>query len=140
LRFEKDREVVYCGTRCTRRTWRCCKLSRRSACLALRTSSVETLRHRTCGSKKIERWFAAPSSVYFGDVVVDCPGVSLVWPCVLPQRRPCTTGHVEVEKDREGCSVMSPNLVDYLLVLISKLKVLAIIINQYIIVSSILYS
>jgi hypothetical protein len=39
---------------------RCCELPRRSACLALRTSSVETLRHRTCGSKKIERWFAAP--------------------------------------------------------------------------------
>ncbi len=30
---------------------RCCDLPRRSACLALRTSSVETLRHMTWGSR-----------------------------------------------------------------------------------------
>ena len=87
---------------------RCCELSRRSPCLALRASSVETLRHRTWGSKNIERRLAAPvAHGIFGDIVVNCPGVSLVWSCVLPQWRPCTTGLVEFEKDREGCSVVS---------------------------------
>jgi hypothetical protein len=90
-----------------RRTRRCCKLSRRSTCLALRASPVETLRHRTRGSKNIERRLAAPQLRVFGDIVADCPGVSLVWSCVLPQWRPCTTGLVEFEKDREGCSVVS---------------------------------
>jgi hypothetical protein len=169
---------------------RCCDLPRRSACLALRTSSVETLRHRTCGRSRgaytyspgctaysellwiapafrlsglayflsgdlashdlgFERRRAAPVAhiletmlwtapafplsglacflsedlapqdlwnskniekaavlspnigFVFGDVVT-CPGVSLVWPCVLPQWRPCVTGLVE---DREvACS------------------------------------
>jgi hypothetical protein len=40
----------------------------------------------------------------------------------------------------EKAAVLSPNLVDYLLVLISKFKVLAMIFNQSTIVSSILYS
>jgi hypothetical protein len=40
----------------------------------------------------------------FGDVA-NCPGVPLVWPCVLPQWRPCVTGLVWFEKDREvACS------------------------------------
>jgi hypothetical protein len=37
------------------RIWRCCKLPRRSACLALRASSVETLRHMTCPVRKRSR-------------------------------------------------------------------------------------
>jgi hypothetical protein len=65
---------------------------RRSPCLALRASSVETLCHRTWGSKNIERRLPAPvAPSAFGDAA-NCPGVPLVWPCVLPQRRPCVTG------------------------------------------------
>jgi hypothetical protein len=43
-------------------------------------------------------------------------------------------------KKIEKAAVLSPNLVDCLLVLKSKFKVLAMIFNQYTIVSSILYS
>jgi hypothetical protein len=42
-------------------------------------------------------------------------------------------------KKVEKAAVLSPNLVDYLLVLISNFKVLAMIFNQYTIASSILY-
>jgi hypothetical protein len=66
---------------------------RRSPCLALRASSVNTLCHRTWCSKNIERRLPAPAAPsVFGDAV-NCPGVPLVWPCVLPQWRPCVTGH-----------------------------------------------
>jgi hypothetical protein len=71
---------------------RCCKLSRRSPCLALRASSVETLRHRTCVVRKMSRGgLQRPLYCVFGDAA-NCPGVPLVWPCVLPQWRPCVTG------------------------------------------------
>jgi hypothetical protein len=70
---------------------RCCEMPRRFPCLALRASSVKTLRHRTCGIRKISRRLQLPLHCVFGDAV-NCPGVPLVWPCVLPQWRPCVTG------------------------------------------------
>jgi hypothetical protein len=51
------------------------------------------------------------------------PAFSLVWSCVLPQWRPCTTGLVEFEKDREGCSVVSKRFFYFLLLVLTKVKV-----------------
>jgi hypothetical protein len=121
------------------RIWRCCELPRRSARLALRPSSVETLRHRTCGSKKIERRLAAPVARILETLLWIAPAFPLSGlACFL-------SGDLAPQdlwnsKNIEKAAVLSPNLVDYLLLLISNFKVLAMIFNQYTLVSSILYS
>ena len=121
---------------------RCCKLSRRSPCLALRASfSGDLASQDLCGSKNIERRLQhLLLRVVF-------------WRrcCELPRRFSLSglafflSGDLAPQdlwnsKKIEKAAVLSPNLVDYSLVLISKLKVLAMIITQYTIVSSILYS
>jgi hypothetical protein len=53
-------------------------MPRRFPCLALRASSVKTLRHRTCGIRKISRRLQHPLNCVFGDAV-NCPGVP---PCL----------------------------------------------------------
>jgi hypothetical protein len=57
---------------------RCCEMPRRFPCLALRASSVKTLRHRTCGIRKISRRLQHLLHCVFGDAV-NCPGVP---PCL----------------------------------------------------------
>jgi hypothetical protein len=54
---------------------------------------------------------------YFGDDVVDCPGVSLVWSCVLPSVERLAPKDLWNSKNIEKAAAMSPNVVDYLLVI-----------------------
>jgi hypothetical protein len=101
---------------------RCCKLSRRSPCLALRASSVETLRHRTWSSKNIERRLAAPVGRCLETLLRSAPAFPLSGlACFLsgdlaPQ-------DLRNSKKIEKAAALSPNVVDYLLLVLTKSKV-----------------
>jgi hypothetical protein len=94
---------------------RCCELPRRSACLALRTSS----QWRPCVTglavrKRSRGGLQHPLHGVLGDVA-NCPGVPLVWPCVLPQWRPCVTGLAVRKRSRGGLQHRVPCILETLL-------------------------
>jgi len=48
---------------------------------------------------------------------VDCPGVSLAWSCILPSVERLAPQGLWNSKNIEKAAAMSPNVVDYLLVI-----------------------
>jgi hypothetical protein len=111
LQFEKYRETVLAAAPvalATAYSEMVQAFSRRSAFLALRASSVETLRQMTCCSKKIERpCLQHPLRVFWRR---RC-GLPRRFPCLVLRSslsgEICATRLVEFEKYREGCSDVS---------------------------------
>jgi hypothetical protein len=113
LQFEKYRETVLAAAPVALATTAYSEMVqewfRRSACLALRASSVETLRQMTCCSKKIEQpYLQHPLRVFWRRCYC---GLPRRFPCLVLRSsfsgETCTTRLVEFEKDREGCSDVS---------------------------------
>jgi hypothetical protein len=138
LGFEKYRERQLAAP-VALRICKCCELSRRSACLALRASSVETLRHRTWGSKNIEKRFAAPVAHILKTLLWIAPAAFPLSGLAFFLSGDLAPQDLWNSRKIEKAAVLSPKVVDYLLVLLSKFKV-GMILTPSTIVSSILYS
>jgi hypothetical protein len=102
------------------RLWRCRALYLRSSCLALCTSSVETLRHRTCGLKKIERRLAAPAAHILERMLWIASAFYLSGLAYFLSGDLAPEDLWNSKKNQEGCSIVSKPI---LLVLISFKKI-----------------